>query len=194
MPFPPILLTEDSPPTQTQISTGTPFWYTYSPDPYPPYTGPSQTSSPTSIIPPPPPPPGSPGSVHVTQGPPSPTPRPGNNPKNGHICTANCIPEPPCLICGCIGPGCRGGGHCIGRGCSSGGGSNGGGDDTNSCSTSHTADICTEYISSYSSTGMDSSSTITQVFTLAMDTRYPFANDARLLAEPPLPARSWAQP
>ncbi|KAH2847088.1 hypothetical protein KXW08_003740 [Aspergillus fumigatus] len=162
VPFPPILLTEDSPPTQTQISTGTPFWYTYSPDPYPPYTGPSQTSSPTSIIPPPPPPPGSPGSVHVTQGPPSPTPRPGNNPKNGHICTANCIPEPPCLICGCIGPGCRGGGHCIGRGCSSGGGSNGGGDDTNSCSTSHTADICTEYISSYSSTGMDSSSTITQ--------------------------------
>lgn len=74
VPFPPILLTEDSPPTQTQISTGTPFWYTYSPDPYPPYTGPSQTSSPTSIIPPPPPPPGSPGSVHVTQGPPSPTP------------------------------------------------------------------------------------------------------------------------
>ncbi|GAQ10044.1 hypothetical protein ALT_7365 [Aspergillus lentulus] len=162
VPFPPILLTEDSPPTQPQTSTGTPLWYTYSPDPYPPYTGPSQPSSPTSTIPPPPPPPGSPGSVHITQGPPSPTPRPGNNPKNGHICTANCIPEPPCLICGCIGPGCPGGGKCVGGGCSGGGGSNGGSDDTNSCSTSQTADICTEYISSYSSTGMASSSTITQ--------------------------------
>lgn len=81
--FPLILLTEGSSPTQTS-STGNltlvPFWYTYSPDPFSPCTGPSQTpgqsSSPTSSILPPPPPPGSHGSVHATQGPPSPTPKP----------------------------------------------------------------------------------------------------------------------
>lgn len=196
-------LTEDSVPTPTSTTgnlTVAPFWYTYSPDPYPPYNGPSQTSGqsafPTSSIIPPPPPSGSPGSVHITIGPPSPTPEPGNSPKNGRICTANCILEPPCLFCGCIGPGCLGEGSCIGAGCSSGGGSIGGGDDTASCSTTQTADICTEYISSYSSTGMPSSSTITQVFNSAKAKRYLFdlTDVSRLLAEPPLAARSWEQP
>ncbi|KAM0454299.1 hypothetical protein ACHAPV_008378 [Trichoderma viride] len=115
--FPGVTLTE--PPDTVTTSSSTTVLagviYTYSPGPYPIYTGssPGQTTTPI----PPPPPPGSVGHVHVSVGPPSPQCFPGEIGCGG-LCLLNCGAGIGCIgICGCIGLFCPDGSNCIGPGC-----------------------------------------------------------------------------
>jgi chitinase len=132
---PPVILTE-SPDIVTSGSTTTlpGVIFTYSPGVY---TGPGLPT--TTPIPPPPPPPSHVGSVHVTKGPPKATCHAGLL-GCGTKCKILCHISVPCIgICGCIGPGCPGGGKCLGGGCGAGGGGNEG---ETSCSVTHTVSDC----------------------------------------------------
>jgi chitinase len=132
---PPAITLTESPTvktTGTSTTTLAGIIYTYAPGPYPPLP----------IVWPPiinPPPGYTFGHIPAVVGPPGPPCLIGC----GGLCLINCSPGISCIICGCIGLGCPGGGGCVGPSCS-GGEDDGGGDDDESttCATSSTVQDC----------------------------------------------------